>query len=243
VLQNGRIVPGVAYVAPIRLLDAEALSPAAQRALESVLDPEERARAARFVFTADRARFLLAHAALRRCLGQLLGRAAESLRFRYGPFGKPALDLGLLDQAPFHFNLSHSRAMALVAWAGAELGVDVEDVGREVDELGLGRRVFSPSEQQVLRARPAGPARRAAFYSLWTRKEAVLKGLGTGLSREAAEIDLGRLPAGHEPSTWTDTATGERWTIADVNVGPAQRAAVAIRGELSELRIIQATGA
>lgn len=184
-------------------------------------------------FADDRARFLVSHAGLRRCLAGALGCASEVLSFRPGPFGKPALaTVG----RELHFNLTHSRSLALVAWsASAPLGVDVEDVQRQTEEIGIGRLVFSAREQQALERLPAGDDRRAAFFELWTRKEAVLKALGTGLTRSATEIDIGSTFGGG-PWVWSDPTTGLRWTIADIDVGPDQKAAVAVQGEAIVVR-------
>jgi 4'-phosphopantetheinyl transferase len=59
---------------------------------------------------------------------------------------------------------------------------------------------------------------------MWTRKEAYLKALGTGLSRDPAEDYLGadaaRRPAG--------------WTLLDIFAGPRHNAAVAVLGDAPE---------
>jgi 4'-phosphopantetheinyl transferase len=226
-------------VARIDLVGAEALPPSALAALAAMLDPDEEARAGRFAFAADRARFLVAHAALRSRLGQEIGCPPQEVRYRRGPQGKPALAEGGSDRARrLCFNLSHSRRVALIAWADRELGVDVEDADRDVDELELGRTVFSAREQEALAAIPVGQARRAAFYALWTRKEAILKALGTGLSREPRTIDLGLRAGDTGFAEWTDETTGERWTIAALEVGAAQSGAIAIHGALAEVRMV-----
>src|SRR5687768_8533071 len=58
------------------------------------LSQEERARAAKFYFEKDRRRFTIARGVLRELLGRYLGEDPQTIRFGYGPYGKPFLDRG-----------------------------------------------------------------------------------------------------------------------------------------------------
>ena len=62
--------------------------------LRSVLSPDELVRADRYKFDEPRRRFIVCRAVLRRLLGSSLAREAESLKFVYGPHGKPMLVTG-----------------------------------------------------------------------------------------------------------------------------------------------------
>ena len=59
--------------------------------LHATLSADERGRAARFHFERDRKHFIAARGLLRELLGRYLARAPASLRFAYGPRGKPFL--------------------------------------------------------------------------------------------------------------------------------------------------------
>ncbi len=144
-----------------------------------MLSAAERDRANRFVFERDRRRYLAAHAGLRELLAARTGVPAAALVFEEGPFGKPAL-------AGQHcsFNMSHSEDVALVALADAgvgEIGVDVEMLRAMPDAAALARQNFSASENAELAALPSGD-QSLAFLLGWTRKEACLKAIGSGLS-------------------------------------------------------------
>lgn len=93
-------------------------------------------------------------------------------------FGKPAL----AGPSRCSFNLSHSEddAVVLIAASG-EIGVDVEVLRPMRDALALAERNFSASENAELRSLPESE-RDHAFLTAWTRKEACLKALGSGLS-------------------------------------------------------------
>ncbi len=115
---------------------------------------------------------------MQRTLALQLGMEESILRFSRGAYGKPAL---ALPGTP-HFNLSHSGPVTALALAQAvEVGVDVERPRRTRDVLALAQRYFAPAETRTLARLPA-PTREAAFYALWTCKEAVLKALGRGIA-------------------------------------------------------------
>ena len=150
------------------------------------LSEEEIQRSGRFRFEDDRRRYVAAHVALREHMAGFLGCAPADLVFRKGLHGKPGLV-----SADLHFNLSHSGDLALIGLSRREeIGVDLE-VLREVDDAqALAEVVFGMHERQTLGAL-AGAARDRAFLQGWTRKEACLKALGTGLSLSPQVFEAG----------------------------------------------------
>jgi 4'-phosphopantetheinyl transferase len=149
-------------------------SPAQLRALRLQLSPEEQNRASRFRFERDRRRFIVARARLRELLAERLGAAPASIQLAYGRYGKPAL-AGRFASSGWHFNLSRREELALYAFSRAgEVGVDVE--------------ALHPLPAYL---KPAADQRPLAFFRWWTRKEALAKGLGVGLSVEAAPPPAG----------------------------------------------------
>jgi 4'-phosphopantetheinyl transferase len=158
-----------------------------------VLDAEERGRAARFVRARDRRRFARCRAALREILGGLVGERPASLKFRTVARGKPELDFaGAADGSPaLRFNLSHSSDLAVIAVCrDRELGVDVEQLRAISEAERIVESFFSANEQAEF-ARIAAEARAMAFLRGWTRKEAILKGLGVGIAGLADQHETG----------------------------------------------------
>lgn len=162
---------------------------------DALLSRNEKARAARFHFESDRARYLLAHAGLRRILSSCTGTSPAELAIT-SEAGKKPLLTGC--HARLRFNLSHSGDTALVAIAdGIDVGVDVERIRPGMDFDGIAQHFFTPAEAAAVGA--AAPAEKPGiFFRLWTRKEAALKlsgrGLG-GLAREAIDGWVSDLPA------------------------------------------------
>ena len=157
------------------------------------LSDEERRRGERFRHARDAHAFLFRRAFLRAVLARHVGCGPEELVFVGGPFGKPAL-------APPHaelgFNATSRDGLALVGVTrGGELGVDLEAcpsaLVADPEEIArLVRRVATARERARLLALPL-EQRARGFLRLWTRKEAYLKALGTGLSREPGTVEVG----------------------------------------------------
>ncbi|MEV7878016.1 4'-phosphopantetheinyl transferase family protein [Streptomyces microflavus] len=189
------------------------------------LSSAELRRAASFARPADRAAYATAHTALRQLLGGYLDRPPAALTFVRepcpgcaGPHGRPAV-VQAGGGPPLHFSLAHSRGLIAVAVAPRVIGVDVERLPSP-ETVEACARALHPGEQAELAAAPPGE-RRAHFGRLWTRKEAYLKALGTGLSRHPRTdylgSDLRRRPA--------------RWAVLDLPAGPEHAAAIAVPGD------------
>ena len=157
--------------------------------LSGVLSPDEQARADRFVFDRDRRRFRAARGWLRTLLGRCLEIDPAAVRFEYSKTGKPCLPA-----APLHFNLAHSDDLAVVAVTGvAPVGIDVERVRPLEHAADLVARFFSPRETRVFQSLPSD-RQLTAFFNLWTRKEAVLKATGAGLTTPLHRVEVSFLP-------------------------------------------------
>lgn len=159
-------------------------------ALVQILPLDELEKAARFRTPALQQRYRRCRIALRRLLAQYAGRHPADITFHYGRFGKPELP-----GQRWHFNLSHSNRLALIAISPDPIGVDLECMEQPriaIDEL-IGS-VCHPDEQRLLHS--LDPAERhAAFYQLWTQKEAYCKALGVGLQLTLSTLRF----EGHAP--------------------------------------------
>ena len=201
-----------------------ALSEARLARCAAVLSPQERDRADKFLRPVDRARHTASHAALRLILARALGLDPGAIAFAAGPAGKP--ELAGPARGLGSFNLSHSGARALVGLArGTEIGVDVEAIRPLPDALRIARAHFSSDEVAALAATASTDIERA-FFGLWTRKEAVVKALGAGLSLPLDRFSVTVPPAA--PRLLRMDGPGG-WTLADVETGAGTVGTVAVR--------------
>ena len=209
--------------------------------LASWLDTGERTRAARFHLDVHRSRYIAAHGQMRALLGAYLGIAPEGLTFTREERGKPRLAAApaIETAAPdLGFNLSHSDEQGLLAIARTmTLGADIE-VQRHLPDLeALARSRFTPSELQDLHALPES-RRHDGFFAAWTRKEAYVKALGTGLSEplDGFEVALHPdAPAGLR-SIWGSEESARNWTLWAGRPTASSWAAVAVRFGAARVR-------
>jgi 4'-phosphopantetheinyl transferase len=204
--------------------------------LRQILSPDERERADRFHFEADRRRCVIGRGYLRLLLGEILDLPANKLEFEYDEFGKPSL-LPTYEPPP-QFNVSHSGDLILIAITmGRPVGIDVERIRTDLDLDSIAARFFSASECKIL-ASLAGPARYQAFFACWTRKEAYLKARGIGLSLPLDQFDVSFLP-NEEPrllATRHNPAEARQWRLQALDVSGDYAAALAIPSAIWKLK-------
>lgn len=189
----------------------------------SVLSRAERLRAESFRSPAHGRAFARARAVLRRILAAYAGGDPGGLAIAIDERGKPFLP----DRPELRFNLSHAGEVALYAVAlDRPVGVDVERV-RAIDHTAVARRFFTTDESAALETIPA-PARAAAFFACWARKEAYLKatggGVASGLASFAVTVEPGR--TARILTVDGDRAEADRWWLASLDVAPGHAAAV-----------------
>lgn len=189
------------------------------------LDDNERARADRLRFPEHRLRYITAHVAVRLILARELGVQPQRVRLHASPSGKPEV-VG----QPLRFNLSHSGDRAMLAMTGRRsVGVDIERARPHALDAWVARR-FAPREEHVLTGLSPGE-RGARFTTLWTRKEALAKALGAGITR-MLHVEVGDDAAGGAGAVvlaGDDDALPHR--VRDLPAPHGYRAAVALSEE------------
>ncbi|HKN98985.1 MAG TPA: 4'-phosphopantetheinyl transferase superfamily protein [Pseudonocardiaceae bacterium] len=197
--------------------------------LTTVLDPDERRRAALLALDANRRRFIAAHGVARVVIGHWLSVPADRIGWQRGLHGKP--ELTGTPQGT-QVNLSHSGDLALLAITEhRHCGVDLQQLPAAPQAVRLARRFF-PAEETRLVTAAADPAERVRrFGVLWTRKEACLKVAGGRLMPgmrlpvhgrpTGAGAVVVRDPGGPLPGTYL---------VRDLPAPDGFRAAVAVSG-------------
>ena len=93
-----------------------------------ILSSDEKGRAQRFHFEADRRRFVSRRAVLRQLLGRYLVCPPSDVRFAYNSFGKPGL-AGVSEPGVVQFNLSATAELAVYSFTARHgLGIDLERI-------------------------------------------------------------------------------------------------------------------
>ena len=201
--------------------------------LNASLAPDEKTRAARFVFQRNRNRFIAARGILRKLLGAYMHQPALDLNFTYGPDGKPALRVNE-GEPSIHFNLSHSHGLAVYAISThREVGIDVEAIRPGVAGEEIAGRFFSKRELAELHSLPR-EFRDEGFFLCWTRKEAYLKAQGSGMGIPLDSFEVSLTPGQPEVLRSADCS---RWSLRSLQPAPEYVGAVVGEGSDWELRL------
>ena len=217
--------PGAIHVWQAR---TETLAPHVD-ALAALVDAEEHARGNAFYAPADRMRHLVTRGVLRTLVGHYVRTSPQLVRFQLGTFGKPSV---LSPQrARLSFNVSHSGDIVLLAFARTgDVGVDVEqwnDRLGEPERTRIGDYVFTEEERAAIAQLSSAAERERAFYALWSRKEAYLKGTGAGISGGLAHVEISVDDVARLTVDRRDERAAGRWSLRDIDVGDGYSAALA----------------
>ncbi|WP_373576850.1 4'-phosphopantetheinyl transferase family protein [Parafannyhessea umbonata] len=107
----------------------------------------------------------------------------------YGEYGKPRVAGGP------EFNLTNDVGIVALAVAKRPVGIDLEEIParyRDVEDL-ITRKYYDEAERAAV-GDGSTRERRAAWARAWTRREAILKAMGTGFAvdpRKRPEVLLG----------------------------------------------------
>ncbi|MCM1165319.1 MAG: 4'-phosphopantetheinyl transferase superfamily protein [Lachnospiraceae bacterium] len=146
------------------------------------LEPARRRAVMKKKTDGDRINALLSRLLVLSELSARTGLPQKKLQFALGTHGKPRLK-----GSPAQFSLSHTRGAVCAAFSdGEELGVDVERGDRRVNEAMYGRVL---SDEEMSRTASSGD-----FLRFWVQKEAFLKRLGIGITRDMRGVNSLELP-------------------------------------------------
>jgi 4'-phosphopantetheinyl transferase len=193
-----------------------------------LLSKDERERASRLRAPGLERRFIVCRATLRLLLARELSRRPDQLECTYSAAGKPDLK----DHAAhgLYFNLTHSSESAKIAVSRVgPLGIDLEHIRPDFATMPIAERFFSPAEQRALRQSPESD-KAAAFFRCWTRKEAFVKAVGTGIGYPLDAFDVAIEPNSQDAllAVRVQSEAAQPWSIRDIPAKPGFAAAIAI---------------
>ncbi len=188
------------------------LSPASIATAHELLSAAERARMASYRLAAQGHRFAVVRAWVRRMLAEHLAASPAELPIWSPRHEKPRLEEGMPD---LRFSVSHSGDLAMCCIAaGLEVGIDIEVDRTPAATAALATTVLDEKERAAIDLlRPE--ERHEAILREWTRKEAMLKALGTGLRLPPAHLRLGMGPEPC-PAPVEVVVASRTWTVRDL---------------------------
>ncbi len=146
-------------------------------AILTTVSLEETARANRFFHSKDREVYLLGKYVLRKILAAQTGLAPQKIIFSKTHSHKPFFE-------GQEFNLSHSGDHVYLAFSPCSIGIDAEKNNLDFDLQPIVDACFSEEECAMLSTEDY----RRNFYTIWTRKEALLKATGEGLCDDMTQV-------------------------------------------------------
>lgn len=153
--------------------------------LKTILSVSEKEKAGRYRFIADQNRHILGRAALRYLIKSYLKTPLAAIQIENGENDKPYL---VAPSQELSFNISHSADKILLAIDLKKelVGIDVERVDQQYGFESVIKDYFTTEEQAYILEKDC----RTRFFQLWTRKEAIVKAVGTGLTDDLNIINV-----------------------------------------------------
>ena len=139
---------------------------------QEVLSAKELNKSIRFINSKDRERYIVSKYLLRCILSKFILTVPALIQFKQLANKKPIVD-------GIEFSVTHSGNYLLLAIGPEAVGIDIEFINKNFDFESLLTACFNADECSFINM---GENRLLNFYKLWTRKEALLKASGEGLT-------------------------------------------------------------
>jgi 4'-phosphopantetheinyl transferase len=200
----------------------------------TLLSEDEIERAQRFHFQKDRNEYVCCRGFLRETLGSYLGISPDEIIFDYGQNGKPEL-VNSSVAGKIKFNLSHSKEYAVLALTHTdEIGVDIELIKNIPEMFDIAQELYTENENDLLKN--ASDESKNIFFRFWTRKEAIIKAVGKGLSAPLKMIDVSSDNSiVIDRSFENHSKEFEGCRLIDLTPPAGYKAAVAVFGNIKEI--------
>ena len=154
--------------------------------LKNYFDNRDKLNSDKLHFEEDRDTYLFCHTLLRLILMKKFITDTSEITIINDGKSKPRLE-----GDPLFFNISHTRdAFAFAISRYYEVGIDIEKVDRSIDFKSITGKFFSRAESSFILDSPDDSRNR--FFLLWTRKEALLKAMGTGIISDLSHFEIFR---------------------------------------------------
>ncbi|MFT6127009.1 MAG: 4'-phosphopantetheinyl transferase [Patiriisocius sp.] len=145
------------------------------------LNEAELHRAKKYHFEKDSNQFIICRSLLKLILSQHTGKNISQINIEIDTNKKPYLS----SNKAIYFNISHSNDFAIIAVSKYTVGIDLEYLNKNFDFSEVLSTVFSnPEIKSVIN----NTDKTYQFFKFWTRKEAIVKATGQGISDHLTKI-------------------------------------------------------
>lgn len=158
-----------------------------------LVSSQRRKQALRYTHVFGQYTCLKSYVILKELLHEWSGEETGTLEFLYNEYGAPYLNNG-----PY-FSISHCKQGIAVVVSDKPVGIDIEGI-RRVDAR-LMRKTMNDAELKMI---GMSDTPNVEFIRLWTRKEAYVKMLGTGIIS-----DMHAILSNTDMLTWNEIFNGE----------------------------------
>ena len=153
---------------------------------DTILSKSEKNKAHEFQHPDDRLSFTKCRSILRSTLSKWLNCDPNEINIIHRENGKSYLEHSKV----IEFNITHTKGLAAIAFSiDSEIGIDVENLNREINLDQVAKKVFTTSEQSLINANNQNDKKKT-FFRLWTSKESYLKSTGLGLRVDPKKINV-----------------------------------------------------
>jgi 4'-phosphopantetheinyl transferase len=191
------------------------------------LSPYEIERANNLKFKIDQEHFILRHYLLRLILSKYYNCQPREIRFKYNSFKKPFVESKRSNE--IKFNMSSSDDFIIIGLCrNKDIGIDIEKV-RQTDNFELiALDNFSNPELEYLNNESD---KTTAFFNIWTRKEAFIKAVGTGIyfPLKSFSVDIDASGNSENLKILNHHAESKLWRTMNLKTRDCYTAALAIK--------------
>lgn len=197
-------------------------SPATEQLIAGFATGADREAAQRYRFAHRRRQLLAGRALLRRLLEQEVGWPRQVCEIAYDGNGRPAVSTRNRSY-DIHASITHSRdKVACAITVLGQLGIDIELRATDRAANRIAAAFFGPREQRIVAIDG-----NAAFYRLWTLREAMVKALGEGIPQW--DVHGGCFEPGPMEGEWRSRLGQNTWMFGHRILAGEYSLAVALR--------------
>jgi len=154
------------------------------------LSKDELSRASRYKYAELKFAFIKRRFFLRNVLSRYIKCPPQELRFSFSDYGKPYISQKENPNS-IKFNYSYSKNICILAVnRNHEVGIDIEKLHTIKNPKSLAKQFFCANEISYIENAHSTNECSFRFLQVWTRKEAVLKACGLGISEKLNSIDV-----------------------------------------------------